>query len=60
MIWDDLNTAGMQGAFGTIAREMQSLFGIPESDIGIGLCRGWIGAREPPHPVGFVRKRPPG
>ena len=56
IIWDDLDTPDMQAAFGAIAREMQSLYGIRSEECGIGRARGWIGPYEPAHGVGLVYK----
>ena len=56
MIWDDLGDSCMRAAFSEIAEEMRHSFQISPDDIGVGLCRGWLGTNEHQHPVGIVRK----
>ncbi len=56
MVWDDLNAPDMQAAFDRVSAEMRNAFSIPAEGVGVGLCRGWIGAHEHPHAIGFVRK----
>lgn len=55
MVWDDLGDSGMRAAFFQIAEEMRELYHIPADEVGIGLCRGWLGMNEGHHPVGIVR-----
>lgn len=53
MVWDDLTSQGMRNAFYRIAAEIQRERS--SAVVSFELFRGWVGKREPPHPIGIVR-----
>ena len=58
MVWDDLTSKSMRGAFDQIAGEMRSIYGADKVTVSLELFQGWVGVNEFLHPIGIVRYRP--
>ena len=55
MLWDDLGGRDMRRAFYDVVEEMSRNHGLGKAKAGIRQYRGWVGANEPYHPMGFIQ-----
>jgi len=58
VVWDDLTTDAMRGAFYQIAAAIRH--DRPSAQVGIELFQGWVGKHERLHPIGIVQDCPSG
>ena len=55
MLWDDLGGRDMRRAFYDVVEDMSRNHGLDKAKVGIRQYRGWVGANEPYHPIGFIQ-----
>jgi hypothetical protein len=54
IVWDDLTTPAMRAAFNDFTVDCGKRYGIAPNNACLTHVRGWVGSKEPYHPIGII------